>query len=262
MTAVDYRESGAPTATLGPVSQPSTSNPNPKDVWPRALAGKFLVCEGPDGSGKSTQMKRLTEACQAVGVHVTTVREPGGTSVGEQIRSVLLDPSSEMTFHCEMLLYMASRAQLVEETVKPALAAGHLVIADRFLTSTFAYQGAGGGLLAEDIKAVGRVATPGLSPDLVLIYYVDVETATARTRGVPATTGKKKAATAEALRGVTLFDDRIERRSDDFRRRVHESYLAQAKADPAHHELLDAKGNAEQVWDLTARALSSRFAKP
>lgn len=260
MTAVHYRESSAPTATLGSVTQKSSANTTSNDAWPRALAGKFLVFEGPDGSGKSTQMKRLTEACQAVGVKVTTVREPGGTSVGEQIRSVLLDPSSEMTLHCEMLLYMASRAQLVEETVKPALAAGHLVIADRFLTSTFAYQGAGGGLSAEDIKAVGRVATLGLAPDLVLIYYLDVETATARTRGAPAPTGKKKSASSQALRGVTLFDDRIEQRSDDFRRRVHESYLAQAKADPAHHELVDAKGSADQVWDLTARALGRRFA--
>lgn len=261
MTLAEVQESAAPTATLGPVSETASANPGPSTHWPRALAGKFLVFEGPDGSGKSTQMKRLSDACTAVGVQVTTVREPGGTSIGEQIRSVLLDPSSTMTLRCEMLLYMASRAQLVEETVKPALAAGHLVIADRFLTSTFAYQGAGGGLPADDIRAVGRVATLGLSPDLVLIYYVDVDTATARTRGTPAPTGRKKSSAAEALRGVTLFDDRIEQRSDDFRRRVHESYLAQAKADPSHHELVDARGNAEQVWELTARALSARFAK-
>ncbi|MBX3380620.1 MAG: dTMP kinase [Phycisphaeraceae bacterium] len=261
MTEVDCRESRTPTATLGSMAQAATSSTDIGDTWPRALAGKFLVFEGPDGSGKSTQMKRLTEACEANGVRVTTVREPGGTSVGEQIRSVLLDPSSTMTLRCEMLLYMASRAQLVEQTVQPALAAGHLVIADRFLTSTYAYQGAGGGLAAEDIKAVGRVATLGFAPDLVLIYYVDVETATARTRGVPSMAGKKKAAAAEALRGVTLFDDRIEQRSDDFRRRVHESYLAQAKSDPAHHALIDAKGNAEQVWTLTVNVLSTRFAK-
>lgn len=258
MTFVHVQEPTTLAATLGRVTHQASSNSHAPTDWPRALAGKFLVFEGPDGSGKSTQMKRLTETCEKCGVKVTTVREPGGTSVGEQIRSVLLDPSSTMTLRCEMLLYMASRAQLVEETVKPALAAGHLVIADRFLTSTYAYQGAGGGLAAEDIKAVGRVATLAIVPDLVLIYYVDVETATARTRGVPASTGRKKA--AQALRGVTLFDDRIEQRSDDFRRRVHESYLAQAKADPSHHELIDAKGSAEQVWELTARALGLRFA--
>ena len=230
--------------------------------WLGRLRGRFLVFDGPDGSGKSTQLALFMAHCRDAGVPVTEVREPGGTPIGEQIRRVLLDPANaEMDVRCEMLLYMASRAQLVEETVKPALAAGHLVIADRFLTSTFAYQGAGGGLPADDIRAVGRVATLGLSPDLVLIYYVDVDTATARTRGTPAPTGRKKSSAAEALRGVTLFDDRIEQRSDDFRRRVHESYLAQAKADPSHHELVDARGNAEQVWELTARALSARFAK-
>ncbi|MFO0785801.1 MAG: dTMP kinase [Phycisphaerales bacterium] len=236
---------------------PTASKSNGADAaWLRTLASKFLVFEGPDGSGKSTQLKRLIETCAAAGVEITTVREPGGTSVGEQIRSVLLDPSSTMTLRCEMMLYMASRAQLVEEIVRPALAKGHLVIADRFLTSTFAYQGAGGGLSAEDIRDVGRVATQGIRPDLILIYYVDVDTATARTRGVPQ--GKKKS--SEALRGVTLFDDRIEQRSDDFRRRVHESYLAQAKADPAHHALIDAKASAEQVWSLTLNELRSRFA--
>lgn len=246
-----------PTATLAPVSKEASAST--ESEWIGALAGKFLVFEGPDGSGKSTQMKRLTEACEARGVRVTTVREPGGTSVGEQIRSVLLDPSSTMTLRCEMLLYMASRAQLVEQIVQPALAAGSLVIADRFLTSTFAYQGAGGGLSADDIRAVGTVATLGLRPDLILIYYVDVETATSRTRGVP--TGGKKKAAADALHGFTLFDDRIEQRPDEFRRRVHESYLKQAKDDPGHHALIQAKASAEEVWNLTTRTLAQRFGK-
>ncbi len=237
-----------------------TPSPVPLD-WLRNLAGKFLVFEGPDGSGKSTQLKRFIEACAAQGVEVTTVREPGGTAVGEQIRSVLLDPSSTMTLRCEMLLYMASRAQLVEQIVQPALAKGHLVIADRFLTSTFAYQGAGGGLPEAEIREVGRVATLNIRPDLVLIYYVDVVTATSRTRGLPPPTGRKKTPPAQALHGATLFDDRIEQRPDEFRRRVHDSYMAQAAADPVHHALIDAKGNAEQVWNLTTEALRSRFGK-
>ncbi|MBY0113476.1 MAG: dTMP kinase [Phycisphaerales bacterium] len=228
--------------------------------WLGRLAGKFLVFEGPDGSGKSTQLKRLVEAAAAAGVKVTQVREPGGTPVGEQIRSVLLDPSSTMTLRAEMLLYMASRAQLVETIINPALARGELVIADRFLTSTFAYQGAGGGLSDKDIRDVGRVATFDIRPDLVLIYYVDVLTATMRTRGIASTGGKKGSRpTPAALQGPSLFDDRIEQRDHDFRTRVHESYLAQAKADPAHHVLVDASGNAEQVWELTAKVMQERF---
>jgi dTMP kinase len=229
-------------------------------TWLTRLAGKFLVFEGPDGSGKSTQLKRLVEAAAGAGVQVTQVREPGGTPVGEQIRSVLLDPSSTMTLRAEMLLYMASRAQLVETVINPALSRGELVIADRFLTSTFAYQGAGGGLSAQDIRDVGRVATFDIRPDLVLIYYVDVATATMRTRGgVGGGGGKKGRPTPAALQGPSLFDDRIEQRDLAFRTRVHESYLAQAKADPSHHALIDASGNAEQVWDLTMKLMQQRF---
>ena len=235
-------------------------------TWLTRLAGKFLVFEGPDGSGKSTQLKRLVEAAAAAGVKVTQVREPGGTPVGEQIRSVLLDPSSTMTLRAEMLLYMASRAQLVETVINPALSRGELVIADRFLTSTFAYQGAGGGLSDQDIRDVGRVATFDIRPDLVLIYYVDVATATIRTRGVGGSGGsggsgggKKGRPTPASLQGPSLFDDRIEQRDLTFRTRVHESYLAQAKADPKHHALIDASGNAEQVWDLTAKLMQQRF---
>ncbi len=233
-------------------------------AWLTRLAGKFLVFEGPDGSGKSTQLKRLVDAAAAAGVKVTQVREPGGTPVGEQIRSVLLDPSSTMTLRAEMLLYMASRAQLVETIINPALSRGELVIADRFLTSTFAYQGAGGGLSEQDIRDVGRVATFDIRPDLVLIYYVDVTTATMRTRGVGGGGGggggkKGTRPTPASLQGPSLFDDRIEQRDLTFRTRVHESYLAQAKADPTHHALIDASGNAEQVWELTAKLMQQRF---
>jgi len=116
--------------------------------WIKNLASKFLVFDGPDGSGKSTQFVRFSSYCSEQNLAVCQVREPGSTNIGEQIRSVLLDPANiDMTLRSEMLLYMASRAQLVEQVIRPALARSELVLADRFVSSTLAYQGtAGGGL--------------------------------------------------------------------------------------------------------------------
>ena len=146
-----------------------------------ALAGKFIVFDGPDGSGKSTQMRRFMHWCSEGGVVVKEVREPGGTSIGEQIRQVLLDTDNEcMTIQCEMLLYMASRAQLVEQEIVPSLRRGELVVADRFVSATLAYQGAAGGLPKEWIQQVAEVAVSGNWPDLTLIMDVDDETAAGR----------------------------------------------------------------------------------
>ena len=145
------------------------------------LAGRFVVFEGPDGSGKSTQFRRFSRACQDAGLTVCEVREPGGTYVGERIRAVLLDHADEeICLVTEMLLYMASRAQLVEARIRPALARGELVLADRYVASTLAYQGAAGGLPLEDIRAVAQVATGGLTPDLTVIFDVDQATAASR----------------------------------------------------------------------------------
>lgn len=220
----------------------------------KALSGKFLAFEGADGSGKSTQLRRFVEALQAGGATVCEVREPGGTPVGEEIRKILLHTKEEMTLHCEMLLYMASRAQLVEQRILPALAAGHIVIADRFLSSTVAYQGAGGGIPEPEIVAVGRVATRGRLPDLVVVFDVDEETAAKRTRGVEAPKGRRRAGGPAA--GVTLFDDRIEQRGRDFHARVRSSYLEQAKADPGRHLVIDARPDPERVWTALISAVS------
>lgn len=219
----------------------------------KALAGKFLAFEGADGSGKSTQLRRFVEALTAGGAAVCEVREPGGTPVGEEIRKILLHTKEEMTLHCEMMLYMASRAQLVEQRILPSLAAGQVVIADRFLSSTVAYQGAGGGIPESEIVAVGRVATRGRLPDLVLIFDVDEETAAKRTRGVEAPKGRRRAGGQAA--GVTLFDDRIEQRGRDFHARVRASYLAQAKADPGRHLIIDARPDPERVWTALISAV-------
>jgi len=218
----------------------------------RALGGKFLAFEGPDGSGKSTQLVRLMDAAAGAGVGVCHVREPGGTQVGERIREILLDRNSEMTLHCEMLLYMASRAQLVEEKIRPALAEGRLVIADRFVSSTYAYQGTAGGVPFEHIKAVADAAVRGTYPDLVVIFDVDSATAAKRTSGAEKGVRKKTASTA------SLFADRIEQRPADFHSRVREGYLALAAADPGHHAVVNAAQGPDAVWADLVRMLSER----
>ncbi|MEL6499150.1 MAG: dTMP kinase [Planctomycetota bacterium] len=204
-----------------------------------ALAGRFLVFEGPDGSGKTTQFNRFSAACTEAGLDVCEVREPGGTGIGEAVRHLLLDHThGDMTLRCEMLLYMASRAQLVEQTIRPALAAGKLVLADRFVQSTLAYQGAGGDLPEHEILNVAAAATGGLEPDLVLIFDVDESTAAKRRDPNP---------------------DRIEARPDDFRVRVRQSYLAQAAKHPKTHAVLDATCDQDGVFDRLTSTLADRL---
>ena len=149
--------------------------------WSHALQGRFIVFDGPDGSGKSTQIRRFVQAVRDDGTTVTDVREPGGTPIGEKIREILLDPANvEMDVRCEMLLYMASRAQLMVERIKPALAAGHMVLSDRFISSTLAYQGTAGGLSPAEILSVGDVAIGGRWPDLTVVFDVDERVAAGR----------------------------------------------------------------------------------
>ncbi len=196
--------------------------------WLKSLAGRFIVLEGPDGSGKTTQFRRLLGACHDESLPVKEVREPGGTGVGERIRALLLDPSHhDISLVCEMLLYMASRAQLCEQIIRPALARNELVLADRFVPSTIAYQGHAGGLPLADIDAVARIATGGLRPDLIVIFDVDERTAAGR---------------------LNPLLDRMEAKGAAFHRKVREGYLAQAHADPSRHLLIDASRPAEQVW--------------
>lgn len=211
-------------------------------AWLRALAGKFIAFEGPDGSGKSTQFRRFVASCRDAGVTVCEVREPGGTGVGEAIREVLLDHAHEdITLRAEMLLYMASRAQLVGTRIRPALARGELVAADRFVASTFAYQGAGGGLPEADIKAVADAALSGCWPDLTVIF--DVDEATAATRLSP-------------------LLDRMEAKGQDYHRRVREGYLAQARADPSRFGVIDATRGEDPVQYALLSLLRGRFAPP
>jgi dTMP kinase len=221
--------------------------------WLGDLAGRFLVFDGPDGSGKSTQLARFADVCLGAGLPVCRVRDPGGTRLGERIREVLLNREHDsMGVRCEMLLYMASRAELVEEQIRPALARGELVLADRFVSSTLAYQGTAGGLSAAEIRAVAEVATGGLWPDLTLI--LDVDTATARAR----MTGARP---AKADPTLSLFADRVEAKGEAFHERVRRGYLDQARAEPDRNVVVDASADEERVWALLLEAIGAHLAR-
>lgn len=208
-------------------------------AWLRDLAGRFIAFEGPDGSGKTTQFRRFVAACRDAGVSVCEVREPGGTGVGERIRDILLDRAhGDITPRCEMMLYMASRAQLVEACIRPALRRGELVAADRFVASTYAYQGAGGGVPEGDIRAVADAALSGCAPDATIVFDVDEATAASR---------------------LSPLLDRVEAKDKEFHRRVREGYLALARSDPARYRVIDAARGEEQVWYALLTALRSRF---
>lgn len=207
--------------------------------WMQKLAGRFLVFDGPDGSGKSTQFARFSAACREAGLQTCEVREPGGTSIGEQIRNILLDPKNDdMSMRCEMMLYMASRAQLLEERIRPALAKKHVVLADRFISSTLAYQGTAGGMSQEEILAVGRVAVGSVWPDLTVIFDVDERAASSR---------------------LNPLLDRMELRGAEFHRRVRNGFLAQANSQPDKYCVIDASPDADAVFAALMTALASRF---
>lgn len=210
----------------------------PHSEWARQLAGKFIVFDGPDGSGKSTQFRRFSRFLESRGVNVCEVREPGGTQIGEQIRKLLLDPIHDlMDARCEMLLYMASRAQLVTERIQPALAQGSCVLADRFISSTLAYQGAAGGMPLDDILHVGRIAVGDRWPDLVVIFDVDSRTAAHR---------------------LNPLLDRMELKGEEYHAKVRQGYLVQAQSDPARYMVIDARPDADTVFDSLCRAMAAR----
>jgi dTMP kinase len=221
-----------------------TTTPRQADTLPPALAdalrGKFLVFDGPDGSGKSTQHKRFVAAARAAGVPTIEVREPGGTEVGERIRRALLDhlERDEMSLRCEMLLYMASRAQLCERVIGPALKQGKLVVADRFISSTLVYQGHAGGIPVAEIEAAGRIATQGVIPDATLIFDIDQQTATAR---------------------LNPLLDRMESKGEDFHGLVRQGYKKLIEQG-GEYRAVDARGKPDEVFANIAEVLRSAFA--
>ena len=246
------------TGPQSPPPHPPNTPPVPTPL--HRLAGKFIVFDGPDGCGKTTQLKTLITKLEEEGIKVRRLREPGGTSIGEQIRELLLSTKNEgMDLRCEMLLYMASRAQLIHEHVKPALAAGECVLSDRFASSTLAYQGAGGGMRVEDILTVAEIAVDGSWPDLTIVFDLDTDIAMERINPLWAGNRKKIDSQQSALFDDASMKDRIEQRARDYFIRVRENYLWQSKKWPERYRVVDAGKSIPQVEKQVFRTLKDFF---
>jgi dTMP kinase len=204
------------------------------------LRGKFIVFDGNEGCGKSTQATLVRDKLLQLGLPVLLVRDPGTTRIGEQIRQVLLNPeNTDMAMRCEMLLYMAARAQMMDEIIQPSLDAGTVVLSDRFISSTLAYQLGGDGLTAEEIRAVGDIAVNKRWPDLTLIFDLPVEISSARVRPKFTLFPDDPDAGAEK--------DRIEQRSMTYHEQVRQNYLKQAKDHEHNYRVVNANRALEEV---------------
>jgi dTMP kinase len=207
--------------------------------------GLFISFEGPDGSGKSTQARRLAERLRGAGRDVLESAEPGGTPIGQQIRRILLDPANwELTATSELLLMFAARAQNVEQWILPALAEGKIVISDRFTDSSLAYQGAGRGLGREIVLELDRMACNGVVPDLTLCIDIDSETGLARARA----------------RGGS--ETRLEEQGVEFHHTVRAAYRELARTEPRRFRLIDGRGTPEEiavkVWEQVATLVAEK----
>ena len=207
----------------------------------------LIVFEGPEGAGKSTQLRLLADWLGQRGRDVVAVREPGGTVIGDEIRRLLLDPASEMVPRTEALLFMASRAQLVEKEIRPSLDRGAIVLVDRFFLSTYAYQGDGRGLAEEDLRSANRMATNGLVPDHTLLLTVPPEEGLSRA-------------------GQRGGHDRIERAELSFHERVARAFdrFSTAEWQRPHPEcgaieIVDASGSESEVFDRVLVALHRKW---
>jgi len=211
--------------------------------------GRFIVLDGPDGCGKTTQLHLLAAHLEERGLDVRTARDPGGTAIGDKIRDLLLDrDNGEIDPMCEMMLFMASRAQLVAEVVRPALAAGRVVLCDRFVSATVAYQGASG-IDPKLIVQVGEVAVAGLWPELTIVLDVPPEVGMSRvgSRSDWTETSPDAAGTGSPV------GDRMEVRGAEYHAKVRENYRRLGEVYPAPVVGIDAARPREEVFaDLLA----------
>jgi dTMP kinase len=200
--------------------------------------GKLITIEGIDGAGKSTLAAGLEATLKDRGIEVRLLREPGGVRAAERVRELVKDPSLEIGARAEALLYAAARAQLVEEALKPLLAAGAFVVLDRFVDSSLAYQGTGRELGVPQVRAINDFATGGLKPDRTLLLVIDRSLGRSR---------------SEARAGPI---DRLEREGDQFFARIAHAYEELARAEPERIRVIDASQPATAVLDDALAALA------
>lgn len=213
--------------------------------------GLFITFEGPDGSGKSTQLRLLAERLRTKGHDVLESAEPGGTPIGVQIRRILLDSANqELSPTAELLLMFAARAQNVEQWILPALAEGKIVLSDRFTDSTLAYQGAARGIGRNVVMQVDQVACHGLVPDLTLCIDIETEAGLARAHS------RNRARTGND-------ESRLDKQAVEFHHKVRDGYYELAKSEPHRVKIIDgnrpAEAIADAVWAEVAQALSLRL---
>jgi len=221
---------GRPPETLGYTRAVSATMP--------AQRGRFITIEGPEGAGKTSHAGRLREHVKGIGLEVLVTREPGGTTIGERLRELLLHgPGGTSDPRTDALLFSAARAQLVREVIQPALARGAVIISTRYADSTLAYQGFGAGLSVEDLRAIERFATGGLVPDRTILLDLPVEVGLARKLGTEIT--------------------RFEREFDlDFHRRVRDGFLRLAAGQPGRFVVVDAARDEPEVFDDVRAAVA------
>lgn len=204
--------------------------------------GLFITFEGPEGSGKTTHSRLLLEFLRKKGFNVLHTREPGGTLISEKIRRILLDPNNkDMDVGCEMLLYMAARAQIVKEKILPALENRKIVICDRFTDATFAYQGYAGGMDLKVIDNIANLVTKGLKPDITFLLDIDVRAGLLRA-------GRSK--------------DRMERKSILYHNKVRKGYLSIAKKEPKRIKIISATGKMEETQELIRKYVILKYNRP
>ena len=205
------------------------------------ITGAFLSMEGPDGSGKGTQLEKLRDTLDRYGFEVLATREPGGTPIGEKIRQILLDrENAGMTDETEALLYAASRAQLVREVVRPAVKDGKIVLCDRFVDSSAAYQGGGRQMGIERVLRINEPAVDGTLPDLTVYLDIDHRTAMAR-------------------RCAATEPDRMEMEADSFHARVEDGYHQLIARDPDRFAVVNAAGDREEIAEEVARKVLAKL---